>query len=160
MTNDKLFNFVIVSIFILILFSCNSEEVYEKYIQIPEQSWESSNTLNFDVNIQDTLSPHNIYINVRNSSKYNMSNLYIFITTTSPENYTLRDTFECFLADEKGKWLGNGWGDLYENKILYKKNVRFPVQGKYNFKFVQGMRTEKLKHISDIGLSIEKLNNK
>jgi len=160
MTKIKLPTNLIAIIFILVLFSCNSGEVYEKYTQIPNQVWESSNTINFDVNIQDTISPHNIYINVRNSSKYNMRNLYLFITTTSPENYTLRDTFECFLANEKGKWLGNGWGDLYENKILYKQNVRFPVQGKYNFKFVQGMRTEKLKHISDIGISIEKLNNK
>ncbi|MDA3778991.1 MAG: gliding motility lipoprotein GldH [Bacteroidales bacterium] len=160
MTKNKISNITIISLFTLILFSCNSDEVYENYKKIPNQTWKSSGALNFDVNIQDTINTHNIYINVRNSANYNMSNLYLFITTTSPENYTLCDTFQCILADEKGKWLGNGWGDLYENKILYKQNIRFPISGGYNFEFVQGMRTDKLKHISDIGLSIEKSNIK
>ncbi|MEA3316902.1 MAG: gliding motility lipoprotein GldH [Bacteroidota bacterium] len=158
MTKNNISSILIISIISLILYSCNSKKVYEKNKEFPKQIWEASNKINFDVKINDTISSHNIYINVRNSSNYNNSNLYLFITTISPEDYTLRDTFEIFLADEKGRWLGNGWGDLYENKVLYMQNVRFPVAGTYNFEFIQGMRTKKLKHISDISLSIEKNN--
>ena len=86
-----------------------------------------------------------------------MQNLFLFVTTTSPNGSTLRDTFECYLADERGKWTGSGWGDIYDNQFIYKGNIRFPVSGVYTFEYVQAMRTDKLDYISDIGLRIEKV---
>jgi len=109
------------------------------------------------VQIQDTINPHNIYVNVRNTSRYQMQNLFLFITTTSPQGATLIDTFECYLADERGKWTGSGWGDIYDNQFLYKRNIRFPVSGEYTFEYVQAMRTNELRYISDIGLRVEKI---
>ena len=66
------------------------------------------------------------------------------------------DTLECILADEKGKWLGTGIGDIYDNQIPFKKNVLFPKKGKYKFEIEQGMRTDIVPLIMDIGLRIEK----
>jgi len=60
------------------------------------------------------------------------------------------------LANEKGKWLGSGIGDIYEIQIPYKKNVRFPYPGKYSFTFEQAMRIEELSFVYDVGLRIEK----
>ena len=66
------------------------------------------------------------------------------------------DTLECILADEKGKWLGNGLGDIYDNQILFKKNVRFPLAGKYTFEIQHGMRADIVPLIMDVGLRIAK----
>lgn len=115
-----------------------------------------NDTIVFEVSINDTTNAHNIYFNVRNTSKYQMQNLYVFIHTIAPNGMTLTDTFECYLADDKGRWTGSGWGDLYDNQFIYKKNIRFPVSGKYTFKYTQGMRTETLQYISDVGIRIEK----
>ena len=60
------------------------------------------------------------------------------------------------LADEKGKWIGSGMGDLYDNQIPFKKNVRFPLAGIYSFEIQQGMRMENVPLIMDVGLRIEK----
>jgi len=63
---------------------------------------------------------------------------------------------ECILADANGKWLGNGLGDIWDNKILFKQNVKFPKRGLYQFTLNQAMRLDSLPMIMDAGLSIEK----
>lgn len=143
---------------IFLIVSCDPNQVYEENREIPNYSWHKDSSLIFDVSIQDTINPHNIYVNVRNTSRYQMQNLFLFITTTSPNGSALVDTFECYLANDRGKWTGSGWGDIYDNQFLYKQNIRFPISGNYTFEYVQAMRTEKLKYISDIGLRIEKVD--
>lgn len=142
---------------IFILTSCDTNQVFEKNVELIDYTWNKDSIVKIDVDIKDTISPHNIYINVRNTSRYEMQNLFLFINTTSPNGIVLRDTFECYLADERGKWIGNGWGDIFDNQFIYKQNIRFPVSGTYHFEYIQAMRKEKLKYISDIGLRIEKV---
>jgi gliding motility-associated lipoprotein GldH len=86
-----------------------------------------------------------------------MQNLHLIVNTTSPNGSELKERFECYLADDRGKWIGSGWGDIYDNQFIYKKNIRFPISGTYIFKYTQAMRTDNLEYISDIGLRIEKI---
>lgn len=151
-------NNLIIILLAILFFSCDPKQVYEKNVEIADLKWNINDTIEFNVPIQDTLNPHNIYFNVRNTSKYSMQNLYVFIHSTSPNGMILQDTVEFYLADDRGRWTGSGWGDIYDNQFLYKKNVRFPVSGTYTFKYIQGMRTETLRYISDVGLRIEKVN--
>ena len=140
----------------ILLFSCDPKGVYEKNIKIPDGIWYRENILHFEVVIEDTIRSHNLYVNVRNTSLYPMSNLYLFIETTAPSGHSVRDTVEVILADPKGKWLGSGLGDIWDLQQLYKQNVRFAQKGKYSFGFMQAMRTEKLPFILDVGLRVEK----
>jgi gliding motility-associated lipoprotein GldH len=130
--------------------------VYEQNIDIPEYIWDKDNPVYFDVEIKDTVSLHNVYINIRNASGYAYSNLYLFLDTKYPNNSMSRDTIECILADPSGKWLGDGSGDIWDNQILFKKNVRFKQIGTYKFRYEQAMRMPKLPMIMDVGLRIEK----
>lgn len=143
--------------FVVMLLSCDPNQVFEQNREIEDFAWHKDSIIKFEVNISDTINPHNIYVNIRNTSRYEMQNLFLFIKTTSPNGYELCDTFECYLADERGKWTGSGWGDIYDNQFIYKKNIRFPVSGVYTFKYLQAMRTDELEYISDIGLKIEKV---
>ena len=70
-----------------------------------------------------------------------------------------RDTIECILADNSGKWLGEGSGDIWDNQILFKKGVRFRKTGTYRFTLEQAMRVENLPLIMDVGMRIEKATN-
>ncbi len=112
--------------------------------------------LQFDVAMNDTVGKYNIFINVRNSDNYEFNNLYLFIDITNPAKVIERDTMECILADPNGKWLGKGLGDIWDNKILFKHNVRFRKQGNYEFTITQAMRVDSLPMIMDAGVSIEK----
>jgi gliding motility-associated lipoprotein GldH len=115
-----------------------------------------SKPLVFDVPVNDTANKYNIFITVRNADNYDFNNLYLFIGINSPMKITERDTMECILADANGKWLGDGLGDIWDNKILFKQNVKFRKPGIYEFTLNQAMRVDSLSMIMDAGLSIEK----
>jgi gliding motility-associated lipoprotein GldH len=147
----------ILFILILLLFAaCDSKRVYEQNIDIPDYIWDKDKPIYFEVPITDTVSLHNVYINIRNASGYGFSNIYLFLDTKYPNNTISRDTIECVLADPSGKWLGDGSGDIWDNQILFKKNVRFKQAGTYKFRYEQAMRMPKLPMIMDVGLRIEK----
>jgi gliding motility-associated lipoprotein GldH len=152
--------FLIVFIPCLALLSCDRNGVYDENINTQKNSWSETNTAQFQVEVKDTISSHNIYVNIRNTTDYSNSNLFLFITTTSPAGFTKLDTLECFLADEQGKWLGKGFGYIRDNRILYKRNIRFPLKGSYKFDLKQAMRTEELKGIASVGIRVERNNHK
>jgi gliding motility-associated lipoprotein GldH len=139
--------------------SCNSNVVYSKYEKIDEKGWKSSNKLNFEVEILDSIINHDVYLTIRHDDAYQFNNLFVFLTTTYPNGKQSIDTIECVFADAKGKWQGDGAGDLWDNKIALKKNVKFPYKGKYQFTFEQGMRVDPLPLIWDFGMVIEKSKN-
>jgi gliding motility-associated lipoprotein GldH len=147
------------SIFLLFT-SCDTGRVYEENKDIPDNTWKQNTSIEFNVDIKDTISLHNMYVNVRNSAGYSYSNLFLFIKTVFPKGEQTIDTLECTLADPSGKWLGEGLGDIWDNQILFKKNIRFPQSGQYKFKVEQAMRIDPLTSIMDIGLRIEKAEKK
>ena len=63
---------------------------------------------------------------------------------------------ELTLASPDGNWLGDGLGDIYDNRILFHRNVRFPQRGEYRFEIYQAMRLNPLPGIMDAGIRIEK----
>lgn len=141
----------------LFLSSCNNNIVYSKYHIIPDSKWTAENKAIFDLEITDTQTLNNVSLMLRHADDYPYSNLYLFVKTVYPDGKQLIDTMEVILANEKGEWYGGGVGDLYDLKIPIKKNVRFPLAGKYHFEFEQGMRVDPLPLISDFGFEIEKV---
>lgn len=144
-------------IVIFFFFSCDSKRIFEQNVDIPGSGWVIDSVIKLEVAITDTVIPTNFYINVRNADGYPYSNLFLYIKTIFPSGKTANDTLECVLADEQGKWLGNGLGDIYDNQIPFKRNVRFPSSGKYIFEIQHGMRTEIVPLIMDIGLRVERV---
>jgi gliding motility-associated lipoprotein GldH len=136
--------------------SCNDNRIFEENKEIPGEGWDSSNVVSFSVDIKDPSTPANFYVNVRNADGYPYSNLFLFVKTKFPNGKQANDTLECMLADENGKWLGKGIGDIYDNRIPFKRNVRFPMAGTYIFEIQQGMRTNSVPLIMDVGLRIDK----
>jgi len=151
-----------VIIFISLLFavifclSCDSSRIYEKNVPVNNGSWSRYEPLVFKVNIEDTISANNFYINLRYSADYRFSNIFLFIDTYFPDGNYTRDTIEYILAGADGKWFGKGLGKIKENRILLKQNVIFPQKGVYEFRFEQAMRMENLEGIEDVGIRIEK----
>ena len=155
---NKMKYFLIFSVIAYTLVSCDPDRVYDKFKDIEDGIWNRTETMKFDVQIDDTLSYHRVFVNIRNSGDYSYSNIFIFINTIYPDKKVSRDTIDCLLADDKGKWLGKGLGDLKDCQFLIKKGVRFHQKGIYTFELEQAMRVEKLKGIKSVGIRIEKIN--
>ena len=153
-------SFLLVFVILCSLYACNSNVLFDKNKQIENAIWKSSDVVKFTVPITDTTQGYNFFINIRNSSEYQYSNIFLFIKTFYPNGKISIDTVECYLADKEGKWLGKRSGKLVDNRILFRRAVQFRQKGTYSFEFEQAMRVEELKGIEDFGIRIEKFETK
>ncbi|MFM9008571.1 MAG: gliding motility lipoprotein GldH [Bacteroidota bacterium] len=135
--------------------ACDRSALFDEYQEIPGNAWQADKPLVFTVQIPDTTTGHNVYINLRNASHYPFSNIFLFLNTRFPDGQIDRDTLEIMLASPEGQWLGDGLGDIWDNRVLFKRNVSFPQTGEYRFEISQGMRLDPLPGIMDAGIRIE-----
>ena len=142
-------------ILLLLLNSCSDNSIYDHNERV-SKPWTADQKAEFEFNIQDTLSAFDYYVNIRNTTDYKYSNLYIFIRTDFPDGRFSVDTAEIFLADINGNWLGSGFGETKDNQILFRKRGRFPMKGNYKISFEQAMRDSDLVGIDAVGIRIDK----
>src|SRR5690606_24464487 len=114
----------------------------------------------------DTVNTYNLFINLRNNSDYQFSNLFLITQMNFPNGKVISDTLEYQMATPSGEWLGTGFGDLKENKLWYKESIRFSEAGEYVIDIQHAMRqsgeTEgigELEGITDVGFRIEHTEN-
>ena len=142
--------------FMILLSACDSEMVYDHYISFDSGMWKWNDVAEFEMDISDTISLNNIYLQVRHSTDYPLSNLYMFVNVKGPGGQFLRDTVNMILAGPDGNWNGRGTGGLRELRLLYRSQIRFGVSGTYSFYIEQAMRKAALP-VTDVGLRIERI---
>jgi len=155
--NFKVFWVICISLFVV---ACTNNEIYFQYKPVSSNGWNKDSLFTFDIPIKDTSATYNVYVNVRNRSEYPYQNLWLFLSKTNPDKTQSKDSIECYLADQRGKWLGSGIGSIMEMPIIYQQNIRFKTIGIYHYKIVHGMRDSILIGINDIGMRVEKVGNR
>lgn len=151
---------------ILVAFvSCDSNSVFDQYISLKKNSWLLTDSLDFKVTINDTISRNNVYINIRNNREYQFSNLYLITRFDFPNGNKIVDTLQYEMTDKNGKFLGKGISEIKHSKLILKENIIFPISGQYSISIWQSMRRNgeinginKLHGVTDVGLRIEKVN--
>jgi gliding motility-associated lipoprotein GldH len=136
------------------LLSCDPLMVYDEYQETQNEVWKHGDVKTFVAEMKDTVTTYNVLFNVRHSTDYPLSNLYVFLTITGPDGLSIRDTLQVIITDARGKWLGHGFGKLKHISRMYKKNVKFSQPGLYTFTVEQGMRQAEIP-VTDVGIRIE-----
>jgi len=149
---------VLIFSFIILLVSCMGNSVFHENQSLKSGKWNASDSLVFKALINDTVQPHSIFLSLRNRGSYSFSNFYAFISTHAPSGAVRTDTVEFALADRHGRWMGKGFGDLWQTTRPFKLGIRFPHTGIYTFTVKQGMRVESLEGIMDFGIRIDRKN--
>ncbi len=147
--------FFIFNIVLLIFFSCTNNEVYNNSQNLKDSLWNYKDTLVFNFKVPDINKTYNVFIQLKNTDNYKYSNLFIFSKINGPKNETIIDTIDCIICNPKGEWYGKNESDSWYNKLMFRKRIRFPETGNYKFSFVQAMRDDNLKNITNFGLIIE-----
>jgi gliding motility-associated lipoprotein GldH len=135
------------------LVSCNHTAIFEQYQNISQEAWDMQDSICFHVAMNDTTSRYNVLLHIRNTEQYPYQNLWLFVDEYQGETCVYQDTIEALLADVYGRWLGTGIS-RYELPLLYDEQRRFERTGEHRFVIRQGMRSEWLKGIQDVGLVI------
>ncbi|MDR1729430.1 MAG: gliding motility lipoprotein GldH [Prevotellaceae bacterium] len=141
-----------------LLAACSSNVVFQDSKELPDYGWNKDSVVVFNYTATDTSGIYDIIIDIRNSGSYRYQNFWLFVNSVSPDLIEFKDTLECVLADNYGKWIGKGGGSLRELPVLYMQRIKFPKTGVYRFELIQGMREDTLVGIHDIGLRIISLN--
>ncbi|RMG81720.1 MAG: gliding motility lipoprotein GldH [Bacteroidetes bacterium] len=148
-----------VFLLILLFSSCKNDVVIQDFCSVPNHQWHLDSSCFIQKKISDIDGTVDFYINIRHANTYKYSNLIVFLKTVAPSRKITVDTINCIIADDRGKWLGSGFGDIIEDKVLFKRNVSLPDSGIYLFEISHGMRDTVLQDIIDIGITIEKHDN-
>jgi gliding motility-associated lipoprotein GldH len=137
--------------------SCTHENVViSEYVDIINSNFSYLDTISFEVAIDDTVSNHNVFLQLRTSTNYKWANMFVFSDIDFPNGKIRTDTFQVFITDKTGHWMGNKSGLIVNfNHSLYS-NIKFPVAGDYKFSFNQAMRDTVLKDVMSLGLKITK----
>jgi gliding motility-associated lipoprotein GldH len=136
------------------LSSCQTIDLYERVVSIPEQEWKSSFKPQFNFTIKDTQSRYTIYVILRHNEKYEFNNLWVTLTYQLKGQPPVSGQYELPLANNE-RWLGTAMDDLYEHWVQVAKDVPLKA-GEYSFTIGQIMRKDPLENVLNVGLRIEK----
>jgi gliding motility-associated lipoprotein GldH len=146
---------------LLCLCSCDKKRVFDEYKPL-NGKWNKDSIVSFEFEQKDTVSNYNMFVTIRNNNSYPYNNLFIIVELQQPGGLTKSDTLEYLMANPDGSLLGEGFTDVKESKLWYKKNQRFPKGGKYNISIKQAVRqagkvpgVQELEGITDVGFRIE-----
>jgi gliding motility-associated lipoprotein GldH len=135
--------------------SCDQGRVFDENKTLNDNQWYFKNRMPFDVQVTDTTKLYNVYVNLRITSDYKYSNIFMWLYTTNPEKKTDQRRIEIRLADDDGKWLGSGLGDLYDYQFPVLQKIKFPAGGFYRFELEQNMRDDTLMNVKAAGVRVE-----
>ena len=139
---------------VVLLAACQPSAVYDQFNAVGGQ-WHMDSTQTFVVDIGDNSLPYAVIMKLRHNADYPYSNLYLFRTIASANGVEYSDTVNLALANQQGKWLGNGVGEVKTMEWVYAdRGLRFTDQRKYTFTLQHGMRDTVLEGIMDVGLEL------
>jgi gliding motility-associated lipoprotein GldH len=136
------------------LISCGKDVILNEYKNLPDYGWEQKNKAIFEFESTDTTHYTNFAINLRVSGDYPFSNMYVVSHLIGPDSSVQSQRTNLTLAEDDGKWLGSGMGDLlsYQIPIITNRALRKP--GKYIIELEQYMRMDTLPAVKDVGIKV------
>ena len=140
---------------ICLVMSCDPHRVMDESKLIPGNAWYYKDQLLFDVIITDTGKLYNAYLNLRVNGEYKYANIFLLVHQTDPLKNLQSRRVEVKLADDDGRWLGKGLGDLHEYTYVLNEKMRFPRIGVYRYGLEQNMRDDTLKNVISAGVRVE-----
>ncbi len=156
-------NSILCVLTVLLVVACDEKRVFDDYKSVGT-SWHKDSIITFALPKLDTVTPYNLYVNIRNNDNYEFSNLFLIVSLEHESGVTKVDTLEYMMATPDGELLGEGFSDIKENKLIYKERAYFKPAGQFNVSIRQAVRqngkvsgVEKLEGISEIGFRIESL---
>lgn len=141
-------NLVLIALSSVLLSACSGKTIYSDFQSVPITGWNADSVLTFSMNTADLQDTYDVLLYVRHTDAYNYQNMWLFVGA----NEWQQDTIEIYLADDRGRWLSNGRTTM-EMPVLYKESVRF-TDSICTLTIQQGMRSESLKGVLDIGVEI------
>ncbi|MBQ3673778.1 MAG: gliding motility lipoprotein GldH [Paludibacteraceae bacterium] len=143
--------FLLTAVVITLFSSCRTDVVYNQFYPISSEKWAADSTLRFDYRITDAEAQYTTIVYFRHTERFPYQNMWLFVSDSSR-----RDTIEFYLADDRGRWLGNKRNGFIEMPVLLDEQRVYPDTGAYFLEIQHGMRDSLLRGVTDVGVEIIK----
>ncbi len=142
-------------LFVLLLFGCGPDYILDQKYDIEKSEWTYADTLNFEVDIQDSLKIYNIHLKIEHSTEFPKQNMYIMIHTQFPSGERISEKLSVELANLGGGWYGDCNSEWCQFSLPIQEGAFFNAIGKHTFTLEQYMRIDPVPGIKNISLKIE-----
>lgn len=139
----------------LILTSCGPNYIFDQSYDISNDAWAYADTLNFEVDIEDSLKIYNLYLELEHSTDFYFHNLYVQIHTTFPSGKRISEKVSLELANKAGAWFGDCNEDWCTLNIPIQTGAYFNALGKHTITLEQYSRKENLGGVKSLAFRIE-----
>lgn len=160
MKRINLFVFTALSLLIMGMAGCTTNNVIDTNEEMPQRNWSYVNKVKAVVGIKDETSAFALKLKLRHTSDYRYSNIYILMHLSGPGMQKVTRRYEYRLAESDGQWLGKGSGNLYTYVLPLLSDYHFPKSGEYTIEIEQNMRDNPLKEVSDVGIVVSTISSK
>lgn len=156
MRRDNVARWVMTGFVVLMLAACGKGIVYGDYQAVTNEGWSRMDTLSFTAVVTMPDENMDVYVDVRHGNDYPYRNLALAMTSifSTPIDTLIRtDTLRLTLADDEGRWTGEGFANFYHN-TSYVTTLRLDTPATCRFLLLPAMTDSLLKGISDIGVRL------
>ena len=141
---------------LLFLLSCSPGKIYEKHVKMDNLAWNRFNTVEFDVDIEDTAAEYDIYIAIRHHTDFPYRDIDVYFYFTTPGGETRSRSINIPIKDSEGNNLGDGLGELWDVQYLAWDGFTFEEPGTCQFEVSSAMSQTDLVGIIEVGLIVKK----
>jgi gliding motility-associated lipoprotein GldH len=141
------------------LAGCLPAPYYQKEEAIPQYAWNYNFRPKFTFDITDSTAAYQPWLLIRHTQAFPYSNIWMWVYVKSPgDSLPRKERVNIILAENTGKWLGRGMGEIYEQrmKIKFSDSIKFRRKGTYTVSIEQNMRINPLPDVLNIGFRIDK----
>ncbi len=141
-----------ISIIILssLITSCNY--VYRDFQEVKNLKWYKNDVKTFNINIKED-GNYDLFFAMRHATGYPFTSIKTKILMQTPDNKTFEKEAEFIAANEKGAYIGEVTGQLWDIEEIFSQNY-FMKKGNYKISITQAMNEDPVILVVDIGLIV------
>jgi gliding motility-associated lipoprotein GldH len=149
--------FLFIFLFILFLVSCNNEGVFYQYRHIDRGRWYSDSVIQFkiDATALNLGVPYDLSIEITSNGRYPYRDIWMQVAHNLTDTTLHYEEVHYFLADDFGRWLGDGVGGLYQLSLPLYLSVPLDTTYHYVIQLKHIMDDNPLHGIEKMGLKLE-----
>ena len=149
--------FLFIFLFILFLVSCNNEGVFYQYRHIDRGRWYSDSVIQFkiDATALNLGVPYDLSIEITSNGRYPYRDIWMQVAHNLTDTTLQYEKVHYFLADDFGRWLGDGVGGLYQLSLPLYLSVPLDTTYHYVIQLKHIMDDNPLHGIEKMGLKLE-----
>jgi gliding motility-associated lipoprotein GldH len=140
----------------LSFYSCDSRKVFREFEKIPGYSWERDQTITFQTEINKENGPLDINLELRHSSFFPYKEMAVVFRIIGPDGSVRSAEHIIAIRDEKGDFIGDGMGDLWDVSFSLYEGLSLNESGTYTFEVDNVMPRVRVAGIMEVGLLIRK----